>query len=70
MKILEINQKLITSGSKLREIKDIGRKIENSVSSFFLKSKQKMIQLKISNGIIFWLIMIKSLMLGVCQEEK
>ena len=28
--------KIITSGSQLREIKDIGRKIENSVSSFFL----------------------------------
>ena len=33
--------KLITKGAQLNEIRDIGKKIENSVSAFFLKKGQK-----------------------------
>ena len=33
--------KLITKGTQLNEIRDIGKRIENSVSSFFLKKGQK-----------------------------
>ena len=33
--------KLINKGSQLNEIRDIGKKIENSVSAFFLKKGQK-----------------------------
>jgi predicted Zn-dependent protease len=33
--------KLITKGSQLREIKEIGKKIENAVSAFFLKKGEK-----------------------------
>ena len=33
--------KLITSGSKLNEIRNIGKKMENSVSTFFLKQGKK-----------------------------
>ena len=33
--------KLITKGAQLNEIRDIGKKIENSVSTFFLKKGQK-----------------------------
>ena len=43
--------KLITTGSDLNEIKKIGKKMESSVSSFFI-SKDKMILLVILNGII------------------
>ena len=44
--------KLITSGSKLKEIKEIGKKMETSVSAFF-NNKIKMILLKILVGIIY-----------------
>ena len=44
--------KLINTGSQLNEIREIGRKIEISVSSFFQK-KINRIQQNISNGIIF-----------------
>ena len=44
--------KLIKSGSQLNEVIDIGKRIENSVSAFFLK-KVKKIQLKILPGITF-----------------
>tara|TARA_B100000676_G_C17842001_1_gene713452 strand:- start:11 stop:838 length:828 start_codon:yes stop_codon:yes gene_type:complete len=33
--------KLITSGSKLNEIREIGKRMENSVSSFFINQKKK-----------------------------
>ena len=33
--------KLITKGSQLREIKEIGKKMENAVSAFFLKKGEK-----------------------------
>ena len=33
--------KLITSGSKIKEIKEIGKKMEDSVSSFFLKQNKE-----------------------------
>ncbi len=33
--------KLITSGSKLKDIKEIGKKMESSVSSFFINSNKK-----------------------------
>ena len=35
MKNLEAKTKLITTGSQLKEIREIGKKMENSVSSFF-----------------------------------
>ena len=50
--------KLITSGPQLKEIREIGKKMENAVSAFFEKQKKK-IQQKILVGIIFLLIMIK-----------
>ena len=34
MKILEVNQKLITKGPQLEEIREIGKKIQISVSTF------------------------------------
>ena len=33
--------KLVTSGSKLNEIREIGKRMENSVSSFFINQKKK-----------------------------
>ena len=62
--------KLITSGSKLKEIKEIGKKIEFTLLGLFLIIKQKVILLKILVGIIYWWIMIKLLMPGVCREVK
>ena len=44
--------KLITKGSQLNEIREIGKRMENAVSPF-LKIKEKKIQLKILDGIIF-----------------
>ena len=32
--------KLVTSGSKLNEIREIGKRMENSVSSFFINQKK------------------------------
>ena len=61
--------KLITKGSQLKEIREIGKRMEIAVS-VFLKIKVKTTQQKISVGIIYLLIMIKSLTLGVCQEVK
>ena len=44
--------KLITSGSNLKEIRNIGKKMETAVSTFFNK-KVKKIPLEILVGIIF-----------------
>ena len=48
--------KLINSGSQLKQIKQIGKKIQ---FQRFFKIKVKMILLKIFLGNMFWLIMIK-----------
>ena len=47
-----LKAKLINSGSQLKQIIDIGKKIETSVSAFFEKEKKK-IQLKILVGITY-----------------
>ena len=44
--------KLITKGTQLNEIRKIGKRMENAVSSFF-ENQGKKIQLKILDGIIF-----------------
>ena len=61
--------KLITSGSQLKEIREIGKKMEVSVSAFF-ERQGKVIQQKILVGITSLLIMTKWLMHGACQVEK
>ena len=61
--------KLITSGSQLNEIREIGKKIEFAVSAF-LKIKEKKILQKILDGITYSLIMTKLLMPGVCLAVK
>ena len=43
--------KLITTGSQLKQIRDIGKKMENAVSAFFKSKKED--PTKILNGIIF-----------------
>ena len=50
--------KLITSGSQLRKIREIGKKMEISVSAFFQRQGKETRQ-KILAGIMFLLIMIQ-----------
>ena len=61
--------KLITDGKDLKNITEIGEKIQRSVTSFFLK-KDNADQLHILIGNMSWLIIKKSRTHGVCLEEK
>ena len=52
MKILEKNLKLLHKVLNLKQIKNIGKKMENAVSAFFENKENKILQ-KILGGIIY-----------------
>ena len=45
--------KLITTGSQLNEIREIGKKMENAVSAFFFKKKKRRSYKKFFLGLYF-----------------